>query len=160
LAVVALTIGGLVSKDIIGMFRPGASSAEAVTWTRAITGLSLVISVLLTLYWPLLMLGMINVAYFGFTQFLPGVLAIILWKRVTKWGIGAGLITGVICVFLFNMFKVAPYGVNKGMIALLVNFAVMVVITYLTPFDPRSAERLEKTKRVKKVVAPRTVVAH
>ncbi len=160
LGVVALTIGGLVSKDIFGMFNRSASSAEAVTWTRVITGLSLVVSVLLALYWPLLMLGMINVAYFGYTQFLPGVLAVILWKRVTKWGIGAGLISGVICVFVFNMFNFAPYGVNKGMLALLVNLVVMVIITYMTPFDRRSAERLELTKRGRKVAAQPELLAH
>jgi SSS family solute:Na+ symporter len=154
LAVVALTIGGLASNDIIGAFRSKASSNGSVAWTRVIIGACLVVSVLLTLYWPMLMVGMINMAYFGFIQFLPGVLSIISWRRATKWGVGAGLLAGVVCVFLLNMFSIAPYGLNKGLVALVVNFIVLVAVTYMTPYDASSAERLEKTKKVKKVAAP------
>lgn len=159
LADVALSIGGIISRNVIGIIKPDASPDSTVVWVRLCIALFLATSVMLTLFFPHLLLGLINVAYFGVTQFLPGVISIIFWKRVTKWGIAAGLIAGVISVFLFNMFPIVPYGLNKGMIALFVNAIVLVIVTYLTPFDRKSAEKLELTERVKKIV-PKAVVAH
>jgi SSS family solute:Na+ symporter len=159
LADVALSIGGIVSRNILGIIIPDAQPAATVIWVRLFIALFLMVSVLLTLYFPYLLLGLINVAYFGVTQFLPGVVSIIFWKRVTKWGIAAGLIAGVICVFLFNMANIVPYGLNKGMVALLVNFAVLAIVTYLTPFDGRSAQRLAQTRMVKKIL-PHAGTAH
>ncbi len=141
LADVALAVGGIVSRNIIGMFSPDLSSNTSVRWTRASTAIFLAVSVSLTIFFPRLLLGLINVAYFGVTQFLPGILAIILWKRASKWGIGAGLLAGVFCVFLFNIVNVVPFGINKGMVALLVNAAVMAIVSLMATPDAKAIQK-------------------
>ena len=141
LADVSLAVGGIVSRNIIGMFNPGLSSGRFVKWTQASTAVFLAVSVSLTIFFPRLLLGLINVAYFGVTQFLPGILAIISWKRASKWGIGAGLLAGVFCVFLFNMVNIVPFGINKGLVALLVNAAVMAIVSLMCNPDARSIDK-------------------
>jgi solute:Na+ symporter, SSS family len=141
LADVALAVGGIVSRNFISMLKPDMSSAKSVICTQVATAVFLAVSVMLTIFFPLLLLGLINVAYFGVTQFLPGILSIILWKRVTKWGIGAGMLAGVSCVFLFNIVNIVPFGLNKGLIALLVNAAVMATVSIVSPPDATAIER-------------------
>lgn len=143
LAVVVLPVGGLFTKNILGFFKPNASQSELVKWNRVVTASALIISVLLTLFWPQLMLGVINMSYFGIAQFFPGVVAILFWKRATKWGVGAGLAAGIICVIAFVSSGYAPYGLNKGFIAILVNIAVLLAVTYMTPVDPEAVRRCE-----------------
>lgn len=156
LADISLSIGGIVSRNIISLIKPDARPEAAVVWARLFIAVFLAVSVSLTIYFPSLLLGLINVAYFGVTQFLPGVLAIIFWKRASKWGIAAGLIVGVCCVFLFGNFSIVPFGLNKGMIALLVNAVVMVTVSLMCAPDERSIERLNLTKDVQR----RVVSAH
>ena len=82
-------------------------------------------------------------SYFGIAQFFPGVMAILFWKRATKWGVGAGLLAGIICVIAFVSSGYAPYGFNKGFIAMLINIVVLLAVTYLTPVDPEAVRRCE-----------------
>ncbi len=152
LADVALAVGGIVSRNFIRMLVPDLSSAKSVVWTQLATAVFLAISVMLTIFFPYLLLGLINVAYFGGTQFLPGILSIILWKRATKWGIGSGLIAGVFCVFLFNVVSIVPFGLNKGLIALLVNAAVMATVSLMSTPDVRAVDKWMLT--IKRAIKP------
>ena len=105
------------------------------------------ISVALTIFFPTLLLGLLNFAYFGFVQFLPGVLAIIYWRRASKWGIVAGLTVGYICIILFNMFPIVPFNINKGLVSLLANALTMGFISMLSPVDEKSIAKLMLSRR-------------
>jgi SSS family solute:Na+ symporter len=48
----------------------------------------------LTLLAPSLMLNLINTAYYGFGQFLPGLLSIYFFRSIRPAGIAVGLIAG------------------------------------------------------------------
>lgn len=146
LSVISLAVGGLVSKNLISVFAPKATNKQAVRWTNIVTALSLVFGILLTLFWPTLMLNVINMAYFGISQFFPGVVALLLWKRATKWGIGAGLLSGVVSVMVLYFGKIAPYGLNQGIIAICINAVVLIAVSYLTKPDKEAEMRLEKYK--------------
>jgi SSS family solute:Na+ symporter len=145
LADVSLAVGGIVSRNIIGMFKPGMSSSSLVRWTRGSTALFLAISVWLTIFFPRLLLGLINIAYFGITQIFPGIVATILWKRAHKWGIAAGMIVGVFCVFLFNTINIVTFGINKGLVSVVINAIVMVVVSLICSPDATSMERFMLT---------------
>ena len=146
LADISLSIGGIVSRNVISLIKPNARPESAVVWARLFIAVFLTVSVVLMLYFPYLLLGLINVTYFGVTQFLPGVIAIIFWSRANKWGIGAGLVAGIGCVFLFNMYTIVPFALNKGMCALLVNAVIMVVVSLMAPPDERAIQRLNLTR--------------
>lgn len=144
IAAVSLAIGGVFSKNLVGNFSPQAKPSQVAVWTRIATGVTIIVSVALTLFWPNLMLGIINITFFGVTQFFPAMLAILFWKRATKWGVGAGLIVGIAAVILFNIVDFAPYGVNKGIPSLILNFITLVVVSYATSPDARAVAKFEE----------------
>lgn len=49
--------------------------------------------------------------------------------------------TGVFCVFLFNMVKVSFFGINKGLVALLANAVVMAIVSLMATPDAKAIER-------------------
>lgn len=147
LADVALSVSGILTRNILNLIAPNAPQARVVTWARLCIAVFLGISVVLTIFFPTLLLGLLNIAYFGFVQFLPGVLAIIFWKRVSKWGIVSGLAVGYICILLFNMFPIVPFNINKGLVALLANAAVMGAVSMMSPPDAKSIAKLMLTRR-------------
>ena len=102
---------------------------------------------LLTIFFPTLLLGLLNLAYTGFVQFLPGVLAIIYWTRISKWGIVAGLAAGLGCAIWFNLVPIVPFNINKGLIAVLINAIVMIGVSLMSPPDPKSIAKLMLTRK-------------
>lgn len=147
LADVALAVSGILTRNILSIIAPNAPQPRVVLWARLCIAVFLALSVVLTIFFPTLLLGLLNFAYFGFVQFLPGVLGIIYWKRVSQWGIIAGLITGYICIFLFNMFPIVPFNINKGLVALLANAMVMIPVCLMSPPDAKSIAKLMLTRR-------------
>jgi SSS family solute:Na+ symporter len=143
-ALCALLIGGLFSQNIIRLFKPELSSASALKCTRLTTAAALLLSALLAIYLPSLMLGVNNFAYFGLTQMFPVALAAFFWSRSTRQGVFAGLAAGVVMVFILVGGQIDLWGINKGLIALMVNAAVIVTVSLLTSPD----EMTRKNNRI------------
>lgn len=130
----SLTVSAVVSKNLVRQFiKPAASDAEVKAWAKGVVLVYLLISILLTLLAPKLMLNLINTAYYGFTQFFPGLLAILFWRKASAWGVGLGLIIGDVVALSFYFLHVLPWGLNLGLIALLVNAVVMVLVSLANP---------------------------
>ena len=85
----------------------------------------LIVSAGLTILAPTLMLALISTAYYGFTQFLPAFVGVFLVRRFSALGIAAGLISGDIAILALYGSGVDTAGINIGLIALLLNFAVI-----------------------------------
>lgn len=147
LADVALAVSGILTRNILSIVAPNAPQNRVVLWARLSIALFLAVSVILTIFFPTLLLGLLNFAYFGFVQFLPGVLAIIYWKRVSQWGIIAGLAVGYACIFLFNMFPIVPFNINKGLVAVLCNAMVMIPVSLMAAPNASSIAKLMLTRR-------------
>ncbi|HBQ85305.1 MAG TPA: symporter [Syntrophomonas sp.] len=145
MAMTALTVGGMFSKNILGVMKPDMQESQMVWWTRAATGIFLFFSVMLTLYFPQLMAGVITLAYSGLTQTFGAVFFGFFWKKATKMGIGAGIIAGVASIFLITT---APWGLNKGFVALFINIVVTVVVSLMTKADDETVRRFELFKTV------------
>jgi Na+/proline symporter len=60
-------------------------------------------------------------------------------------GIGAGIIAGVASIFLITT---APWGLNKGFVALFINIVVTVVVSLMTKADDETVRRFELFKTV------------
>lgn len=146
LADIALSMGGIITRNILSIAVPNAPQEKLVTWARLFIAVFLGVSVLLTIFFPTLLLGLLNLAYTGFVQFLPGVLAIIYWTRVSKWGIVSGLAAGFACAIWFNLVPIVPFNINKGLVALLVNAVVMIGVSLMSAPDPQSIAKLMLTR--------------
>ncbi len=100
------------------------------------------------------MLGINNFAYFGFTQIFVPTIAAAFWGRSTKQGVIAGLIVGLAVIFILvggniNLFDL---NLNKGLIALICNFTVMVVVTLMTQTDEVTKKNYETFQNYNPVV--------
>jgi len=150
MAISALCVGGLFSKNILGVIKPDMPSKTMVMWTRAATGIFLIFGMLTALYFPALMANVITLAYGGLTQAFVAVILGFFWVRATKWGVGAGLLAGVgALAFIKNVMLISPLGINPGFWALLINFAVAIVISLATKPDPEAVRRFEIYKSTK-----------
>ena len=134
-SVCALCLGGTFSKNIWGVFRRNAAPRETLVVTNIATAGSLLISVLLAVSLPNLMLGIINVAYLSSTQCFPAAVATLFCPGATRQGVLAGLCAGIIAVCVFTFFDFAFFGINKGLVAMSINTAVMIAICLMTRAD-------------------------
>ena len=96
-------------------------------------------------YTPHALVNLLLWGYDGVTQFLPGVLLGLFWKRVTRPAVWSGMISGVAIVALLVLSKHDPFaGLNAGFLALCVNLIVVTGPSFLTPPEPSGFEtRLE-----------------
>ena len=140
IAVSALNLGGIFSRNIWGVFRSSVSQKQAVLVTNMATGASLLISVVLAVMLPNLMLGVINIAYFWATQCFPMALATFFWRGATRTGVFAGLLTGVVAVVVLTETHVTFWGLNQGFVAMTLNALVMVAVCLCTNPDEATNE--------------------
>lgn len=71
-------------------------------------------------------------------------------KSMTKWGVGAGIIAGVVSLAMIkNLMPVPWFGMNFGFWALLINLAVAFLVSLLTKPDALAVKRFEAFKAAK-----------
>ena len=135
ISICALSLGGIFTRNVWRVMLPGTTPRQEVLVTNAATGVSLVVSVILAILLPGLMLSVINVAYFWSTQCFPMAVATLFWKRATKEGALAGLLSGAAVIMLLSNVDVNIWGLNKGFIAMIVNTLVLVIVCLCTKPD-------------------------
>jgi len=85
------------------------------------------------------LVSLLLLGYAGVTQFFPGVVLGLYWKRATMFGVFTGLVTGIALVaFLILSHHDPLMGINAGFIALCANLAVTIATSFLTPCHPNS----------------------
>lgn len=132
----ALVLGAatLLSRNLYqGLVRPDASPQAVLRVSRifvlVVTGVALAFSLTTS---SLLSAILVN-AYSGITQLFPGVVLSLLWRRVTKQGVTAGIVTGIVVAFGLIMVGQDPVlGVNAGVVGLIANAAVTVGVSIWT----------------------------
>lgn len=128
LSVTSLVVGGIFTRNIL----TGIPETSQKKWSQGVILVYLLLSMLLTVSFPSLMLNLINTAYFGFGQILPGILAILFSKRATAAGISAGIITGVVVALSLHFGQISIFSINNGLVALFFNITVTVVVSLAT----------------------------
>ncbi|GAA1697259.1 sodium:solute symporter [Fodinicola feengrottensis] len=141
-SVLLLTSGSLFARNVIVPLRPGLSD-QATLW---ISRLSMVgfaaVAVWLTLAQNLSLVTILLSAYSAIGMLAPGVFLGFLWKRVTAVGVLAGIVVGFVALlapFAKAFWAAALPDWEPGLIAMLVNAAVTVIVSLLTPAPDRDA---------------------
>jgi SSS family solute:Na+ symporter len=80
--------------------------------------------------------------YNGITQFAPGVMASFLWRRVTAWGVAAGIAAGLTVAIPLAAINLSPWGINPGFLALVANVTVMIGVSLTTRNVSQSRAKL------------------
>lgn len=100
---------------------------------KAASAVILLLSLGLALVRPDLMANLYLLTYAGLVQLAPGnVLACMKTTRISAAGVLSGLIAGVAVVVVFTVFGFSILGMNNGIPALILNIAVLLVVSQLT----------------------------
>ena len=129
LAGICLAIGPLVSRNLLGHLDEPHQRKGA----KIVIVVYLALSIIATLLTPSLMLTLVNTAYFGITQFFPGIIAIIFFRRANPIAIMAGILCADVLAILFYLEKASLGGLNIGFVCLLINVAIIIVGSALLP---------------------------
>ncbi|MCL8027451.1 sodium:solute symporter family protein [Nocardioides bruguierae] len=90
-------------------------------------------------------------------SFFPTLVLGIFWKRATATGAAAGMISGLVITFAYMVWTIPIYGGSEGLfgipatgigtIGMLINFAVTIVVSKMTP--PPSEEMQELVEEIR-----------
>ncbi|MFB3904212.1 MAG: sodium:solute symporter [Acidobacteriota bacterium] len=137
-AMLILCAATLLSKNVYQLsLRPSASEATVVRLSRGLvvvlTGLALVFAIVV----PKALVALLLLGYDGVTQFFPGVVLGLFWKRASRNGVLAGLLAGLGLVLALLLTGNDPWlGINAGFVALVVNAAMTVIVSLLVVTKP------------------------
>lgn len=132
----ASVISKNVMQDLLGL----GKGDRALTWaTRVLVLIVAILALILWLFFNGSLVDLLLFYYNGITQLAPGVMLAFLWKRVNVWGVSAGLICGEFIAYLSLHQTVAPWGINAGFFALLINVIVCALVTLAVPMKKPAA---------------------
>jgi SSS family solute:Na+ symporter len=137
-SILILTAATLFAKNLYRpIFAPAMTDDQVARLSKMMVMVMSLISLYFAIYSSTTLVSLLLLGYAGVTQFFPGVVLGLYWRRVTMVGVFAGLITGVAIVAFLFLTKRDPFvGLNAGFLALCVNFIVTVVFSLLSPFQP------------------------
>ena len=134
-AIQILTASTLLSKNLIRpVFAPAMTDQQVAKVARISVVAITVVALWLATSSSKSLVALLLMAYAGIGQFFPGIVFGLYSKRVTSTGVFTGLVAGIaLAAFLILTDRDPFIGLNAGFIALVVNFAVTIVISLLTP---------------------------
>jgi SSS family solute:Na+ symporter len=132
-AIFILSAATLFAKNLYRpLFAPAMTDDQVVKLARAMVIVLGVISLCLAIYSSTTLVSLLLTGYAGVTQFFPGVVLGLYWKRVTMPAVFAGMIAGVAtAVFLMLSHRDPVFGLSAGFIALCLNFLIAIFASLL-----------------------------
>jgi solute:Na+ symporter, SSS family len=134
-AILTLTAATLFTKNFYRpVFAPGMSDNQVASMAKVLVLVISAITLYFAIYSSSTLVNLLLLGYSGVTQFFPGVVFGLYWRRVTMSGVFAGMIVGVAAVAFLMLNKMDPFmGLNAGFCALCINFLVTIFVSLVTP---------------------------
>ena len=141
-AILILTAATLFAKNCFRpIFAPSMTDDQVVRMAKFLVLVISAITLYFAIYSSTTLVNLLLLGYAGVTQFFPGVVYGLFWRRVTMAGVFTGMVVGVAIVAYLMLSKMDPFmGLNAGFVALFVNFVVTSLVSLLTPFSPNPFE--------------------
>jgi SSS family solute:Na+ symporter len=116
------------------LIAPSMTDDQVAILARGTIVVLSVISLYFAVYSSTTLVSLLLLGYAGVTQFLPGVVLGLYWKRVTTPAVFVGMVAGVAAVaFLILSDRDPFFGWSAGFVALCLNVGVTTVLSLLTP---------------------------
>jgi solute:Na+ symporter, SSS family len=130
-----LTAATLFAKNLYRpLFAPAMTDNQVAKMARALVVVLGLISLWLAIFSSTTLVSLLLTGYAGVTQFFPGVVLGLYWKRVTMLAVFVGMTVGVTtAVFLMLSHRDPLFGLSAGFLALCLNFLVAVALSLLRP---------------------------
>ncbi len=128
-----LVTASAVSEDLYRTFlRPKAAETELIWVSRFSVLLAAIIAIILGLNPDSLVYGIVAYAWAGFgAAFGPALLMALFWRRMTKAGALAGIISGGLTVLIWKQFSF--FGLYEIVPGFLISVIAIYVVSMLTP---------------------------
>jgi SSS family solute:Na+ symporter len=130
-AILMLTASALFAKNLYRpLFAPAMSDDAVARLARMVLIVLSAVSVYFAIYSSSTLVSLLLLGYAGVTQFFPGVVLGLFWKRAAAGGVFAGMAAGVGAVAFLVLTGRDPFlGLNAGFVALCVNFLLTVLLS-------------------------------
>ena len=134
-ALLILTSAALFSKNFFRpVFAPSMTDDQVTRLAKGMVTAISAAAINFPIFKSATLVSLLLLGYAGVTQFFPGVILGLYWRRASSAGVFAGMIAGVAMVAFLVLTGRDPFlGVNAGFLSLCVNAAVTVVISLFTP---------------------------
>jgi len=142
-AIFLLTSATLFAKNLYRpLFAPDMTDDRVARLARGMVVVLGLVSLCSAIYSSSSIVSLLLTGYAGITQFFPGVVLGLYWRRVATAGVFAGQILGVSSALFLMLSHHDPlFGLSAGFLALCLNFAVAIVVSLLTA--PATGDRHE-----------------
>jgi len=139
-AILILTASTLFAKNLVRpIFLPAMTDDQVAKLARIMVVALSLISLYFAIYSSTTLVSLLLLGYAGVSQFFPGVVLGLFWKRVTMAGVFAGLMAGVVSAAFLILSNRDPFGgLNAGFCALCLNFAITVAMSLVAPRGTRT----------------------
>lgn len=127
LVAVCLSISPLVTRNLL----PHLPEKHQKKGAKLVIAVYLIACIIMMLGGSTIMLSLVNVTYYGISQFFPGVLCIVLGWRIRGVAIGLGILVGQSTAFALHLNSFTISGFNTGFICLFLNIATVAVVQLL-----------------------------
>jgi SSS family solute:Na+ symporter len=134
-AIFMLTASTLFAKNLYRpLIAPAMTDDQVARLARGTVVVLGSISLSLAIFTSTTLVSLLLIGYAGVTQFFPGVVLGLYWRRVTTTAVFTGVVVGVTAaVFLMLTHRDPWFGVSAGFLALCVNFVLVVLMSLLAP---------------------------
>ena len=132
-SILVLFAAALLAKNVYQTgFNPEAGEDRIMRLSRAMVLVVMTAALALTLFFPNALVNLLLIGYDGVSQFFPGVVLGLFWKRVSRAGVVCGLVAGIALVIFLVFGGHDPFlGLNAGFVALAVNAVITVGVSLL-----------------------------
>lgn len=141
-----LTAGTLFANNIYrGLLKPQAGEREVLAVSRWALAGATVVAVAMALASNKTLVSILLIAYSAISQLAPSILLSLLWRRITKWGVVAGVVAGLLGITVpaaIHWEHLVGGTMNTALIAVLANFVVTMGVSLATRAPAEAAIRI------------------
>ena len=150
-AIFILAAATLFAKNFFRpVFAPRMTDDQVAKLAKMMVLVVTGIALYFALYSSTTLVALLLIGFAGVSQFFPGVVLGLYWRRVTMPGVFAGMVVGVATVAFLMLTKRDPFvGINAGFFALCLNFVVTAIVSSVTRFQPSGFEERSEASAVR-----------
>lgn len=136
LVAVCLSISPLVTRNLL----PNLPEKHQKTGAKLVIAIFLLVCIASMLGGSTIMLSLVNVTYYGISQFFPGVLTIALGWKIRALAIGLGILVGQCTAIALHLANFTVSGFNTGLICLFLNISIVASVQLLSSKQGRRSK--------------------
>jgi SSS family solute:Na+ symporter len=130
-SILVLTAATLFAKNLFRpIFAPSMTDDHVAKLARVMVVVLSAVSLYLAMHSSATIVSLLLLGYAGVSQFFPGVVLGLYWRRVTMPGVFAGLVAGIGTVAFLILTHQDPFhGWSAGFVALCLNLLIAVILS-------------------------------